>query len=366
MPRDPVAAFITPHGFGHAARAVAALEALHRRRPGLEAHLFTRRPRWFFEESLGAPFELHDCLADVGLVQRSAIDEDLPATVEALDGFLPFDEARLAPLADRLHELDCRLVLCDVSPLGIAAAERAGLPSVLVESFTWDWIYRAYVADEPRLERFIEPLRALYDLATLRLQAAPCCRPLPGAVAVGPVARAFRSPPAEVRRRLEVEAATPLVVVTMGGIPWEFDRTEPLAGYPDAVFVLLGAAPEPAFRGNLRLLPHHSPIHHPDLVATADVLVGKPGYSTLAEALQAGTALLFVDRPRFPESRVLTAYAARHLPVATVPPAAFDDGGWLAELPALLAAERPAPRTLTGAAEIAEHLERLLTPTANL
>ena len=87
-----LACFVTPHGFGHAARACAVLAALGKRRP-LAVELFTAVPRWFFADSLSVPFSYHEVRTDVGLAQHDALDEDLEATVRALDAFLPFDPA---------------------------------------------------------------------------------------------------------------------------------------------------------------------------------------------------------------------------------------------------------------------------------
>ena len=62
-----IAYFVSPHGFGHAARAAAVMSALRRRRPDLELHVFTTVPRWFFDDSLGAvPFSYYPLATDVG------------------------------------------------------------------------------------------------------------------------------------------------------------------------------------------------------------------------------------------------------------------------------------------------------------
>ncbi|MEZ4565570.1 MAG: hypothetical protein R2860_00930 [Desulfobacterales bacterium] len=44
------------------------------------------------------------------------------------------------------------------SLLGIAVAERSGIFSVLVENFTWDWIYADYVSTDRRFEKHIDLL----------------------------------------------------------------------------------------------------------------------------------------------------------------------------------------------------------------
>ena len=99
-----------------------------------------------FRDSVSGPFVYHDCVTDVGLIQRTSMLEDPDETVKALDRFLPFSEAYTAELADLIVQTGFSLAVCDIAPLGIAVAERAGIESVLVENFTWDWIYRGYEA----------------------------------------------------------------------------------------------------------------------------------------------------------------------------------------------------------------------------
>ena len=58
-----------------------------------------------------------------------------------------------------------RFVVADAPPLGCAAAATAGIPSVVVSNFTWDWIYadyREYLAGAPDL---IPAIQAAYSLA---------------------------------------------------------------------------------------------------------------------------------------------------------------------------------------------------------
>lgn len=135
---ERIAYFITSHGFGHAARAVSVMSALAEKRPQVAFDIFTTVPEWFFSDSLVAPFTLHAILTDIGLVQQNPFQEDLPETLRCLDAMLPFEEALIENLASQLQRTHCRLVLCDIAPLGIAAALKAGIPSVLVENFTWD------------------------------------------------------------------------------------------------------------------------------------------------------------------------------------------------------------------------------------
>jgi hypothetical protein len=107
------------------------------------------------------------------------------------------------------------------------------------------------------------------------------------------------------------------------------------------------------------LLPHRSDLYHPDLVAASDAVVGKLGYSTLAEAHAAGVPYGYVPRPRFPESQPIGQFARGEMGAVEIPEESFFSGAWLDRLPGLLALPRRLPSGPNGADQIAQ---RILTP----
>ena len=364
-----LAYFVTPHGFGHAARACAVIEALGlgsiepvgtiEPRLPLAVELFTTVPEWFFAASLRVPFGYHAVRTDVGLAQRDAMDEDLTATVRELDAFLPWPAKLVDGLAATVRERGCEAVLCDVAPLGIAVAHAAGLRAALVENFTWDWIYESYLDREPRLAQHAAELGRWFAAADLRVQTEPVCRPWPGATSVAPVARLPRRGRDDVRRELRLEPGQRAVLVTMGGIPWDYAAMVSGGGprLPDGVVLVVpGGAPkrkqDPTKRKQdqtkrkqdqtkrkqdqtkrrdlpwARLLPFHSDLYHPDLVAAADAVVGKLGYSTLAECWCSGVPFGFVPRESFPESPVLAAAVTEGGAGVAVAASALGGASW--------------------------------------
>ncbi|MBI5895746.1 MAG: hypothetical protein HZB24_07005 [Desulfobacterales bacterium] len=101
--RPPVIAyFISFHGFGHASRAAAVMAALGQRLPGVRLEIFTDCPAWIFSDSLGVPFGYHRLQTDIGMVQRSPLEEDPAATVRALDAWLPWDAAQVQRLGQKI------------------------------------------------------------------------------------------------------------------------------------------------------------------------------------------------------------------------------------------------------------------------
>ncbi len=355
----PIAYIVSPHGFGHAARSAAVLNALAERRPDVKPRIFTTVPEWFFEDSLTGAFDYHEALTDVGMVQRSPLEEDPAATLRALDAIRPL-RAAARRLADALERFECRLAVCDVSPLGLAAARLAGVPSVLVESFTWDWIYEPYFDAEPGLRAAAAEMAELFDGAGLRIQAEPVCRSLPGALTVPPVYRRGRSDAESVRHRLGLDGDDPVALITMGGSSWSFDFLARLTEAERTSFVVFGGTPELERRANVLLLPDRSPVFVPDLIAAADLVVGKLGYSTVAEAWAAGTRYAYVPRRLFPESASLGAFVGERLPSRELEATAFSSGDWLDELADLLARPRAPRQTVNGADQIADRLARML------
>lgn len=353
-----LAYFVSPHGLGHAARSAAVLSSLSELRPDLRPHIFTTVRKSFWHDSLQGSFDLLDAVTDVGLVQLNPLEEDPLATRLALDRLRPFSETA-RPLAEVLERLECRCVVSDISPIGLAAARLAGLPSVLVENFTWDWIYQAYFEAQPKLSDIATEMAELFESADLRIQTRPVCQPAAGAMTVAPVSRRARTKPAAVRGALELDER-PIVLVTMGGHAWDPGFVEPLARAPELNFVAFAGTPRIERIGNTLLLPERSPVFLPDLVAAAEVVVGKLGYSTVAEAWAAGTRYVYVPRSRFPEGPVLAEFVRSELPSVEIEPTSFTSGAWIRALPGLLEQERPPRQVKNGADEIARELAGML------
>ena len=358
-----IACFVTPHGLGHAARAAAVLEALGRTVENLHVELFTRTPPAFFRDSLTVPFTVHELETDIGLVQTTPYREDLAATRRKLEAFLPFDPARVAALAAQLARLECRCVLCDIAPLGLAAAREAGLPAVLIENFTWDWIYEGYANLDPAFGRFAAALRDIFEAADFRAQTAPVCRPRDGALQAPVVSRRPRRARADVRRALGLREDLPLILISTGGLAPDAPVLARLAE-TNAAQTLVAAGEGLRHRGAVRTIPNDAAHYHPDLVGAADFVVGKVGYSTLAEVYRAGVPFGYVPRTLFRESAPLEAFIRERVPGMRLTEDELARGEWLDALPPLLARGRTTRKEPNGADVIAAWLHETVLQTA--
>ncbi|MFH2132014.1 MAG: glycosyltransferase family protein [bacterium] len=355
-PLERIAYFVSPHGFGHAARAAAVISVLQEQRPSLHVDLFSHTPRWFFGSLLEGPTEYHELLTDIGLVQTSPLVEDLPATVRRLDEFLPFDENRIWQLARQLLGKGCQLVVCDIAPLGISVATRAGIPSVLIENFTWDWIYQGYPEYQTQLEKHIRYLETIYAKATYRIQVEPNCQRQPADLLTGPVSRKPGVSREQIRRRLEIPDQKKLILMTMGGIPHTCPFPDMLRAFEDCFFLVPGNNTRMEIHGNLILLPYHSDFYHPDLVHAADAVIGKVGYSTLAEVYHAGIPFGYITRSGFRESGILSAFVQEKMHGLPITEAEYQDGSWTGRLRDLLELPTMPGTEKNGADHVADFL----------
>jgi len=361
LPRLRLAYFISPHGFGHAARAAAVMEALHGLDQNIEFDIFTSVPSWFFEMSLTKSFQYHFLVTDVGFVQKSALEVDLSETLAALSRFFPFKASMISNLASFLLKSRCAAVICDIAPMGILASRHAGLRSVLIENFTWDWLYEEYMEEKAGFKKAVLYLKEVFALADFHIQTEPACLPRDVHLTTRPVSRRPRLRPSFVRTGLGIPRDFKVVMITMGGIPESCPFLEEMKDYPSVYFIFPGASEGPELRGNMICLPHRSEFYHPDLVNASDALIGKIGYSTLAETYFAGVPFGHIERKDFRESRVLVSFVRDRMAGLSIRPDEFSDGTFLSSLPNLLSMPRVWRTEPNGAEQAARFiLDRLL------
>jgi UDP-N-acetylglucosamine:LPS N-acetylglucosamine transferase len=336
MTVKPIAYFISSHGFGHAARAAAAIQAIAEIDVSVQFEIFTDVPSWFFQESVSARHNYHCLATDFGLAQTTPFCPDLEETLLRLDRFYPIAQSRLADISKTVRQLNCRLVICDIAPMGILIAGQAGIPSVLIENFTWDWIYEQYATVDDRINQHINYLKPVFESADYHIQTEPLCSRRLSDLVTAPVSRKPRMTKDQIRRRLGLLPAENVVLITTGGIPQSYDFLELLKKLPEIKFVMPGAGPEIRIQDNLVILPHHSEFYHPDLVIASDAVIGKVGYSTLAEVYHAGVPFGYVARSDYNESGPMVNFIEKHMPGIAISESEFCNGNWTAKIDELL------------------------------
>ncbi|KAK4539051.1 hypothetical protein RGQ29_032016 [Quercus rubra] len=137
--------YVTGHGFGHATRAVEVVR--HLIRAGHDVHMVTGAPDFVFTSEIQSPRLLfRKVVLDCGAVQADALTVDPVASLEKYSQMSVLPRASvLATEVQWLSSIKADLVISDVVPIACRAAADAGIRSVCVTNFSWDFIYAEYV-----------------------------------------------------------------------------------------------------------------------------------------------------------------------------------------------------------------------------
>jgi hypothetical protein len=302
--------------------------------------------RWLLDRTVNPPVVLDDRPVDTGIVQIDSLRLDAAASIAQADAFHATLGARAAAEADLLRSQDVRFVVADAPPLGCAAAALAGIPSVVVSNFTWDWIYAEYREHLTSAPALLPTIQAAY-----RQAEAAWRLPMHGGfesflqaesiVDMPFVARHATHAPAETRARLNLPQDRRLVLPSFGGY---------------GVGGLDEGAPDLGSSWHVVRVPdasiYEAGLRYEDLIRAVDVVVTKPGYGIIAECIANDTAIVYTSRGRFAEYAVLAREMPRYLRCAYLENDALLSGRWRAALEAAVGAPPPPEHPPTNGAEV--------------
>jgi len=350
---------ISGHGYGHAAQVVSVLNALGSLVPGVTAILRTTVPASFFRNHLTIQWTLSPAQQDIGCIQDGPLKIDIDATWAAHRRFHETWETRLSHEVAAMQSASPALIIADTPYLAIEAGSRAQIPTVALASLTWDLVLKEYChASDNSDQQLIQFIRGSYAKArmALRITPAPRIDTFSNIIDIGPIA----SPTSPERDRLASALALGpnerTVLVGFGGVPLTSLPLEQMEQLRHSRFLFDGPVP-----------PRYSRIHSTEtlpfsfktLLASVDVIMTKPGYSTIVEAVALQQPVVYVRRYNFADEPPLVDYLHRYGRGVELSIEDFTRGRWEPALQQALASPVPSlPPPPTGAAEAAEVIVR--------
>lgn len=355
-------AAISAHGFGHAAQVVPVLNALGRLMPGLRVLLRTTVPASFFHNRLGIPWEISAVQQDVGCVQNGPLIIDMEATWLEHARFHATWGERIQVEVEAMRTVRPDVVLADTPYLALAAGAEAAIPTVALVNLTWDLILSEFPAprhiDHRLLLRSMGQAYARADLA-LRMTPALKMENFGRIIDIGPIAEPASAAREQLANILGLAPGERTVLVGFGGIPLTslpFAELERLTGYR---FLIDGPTPPESTRFTSS---KSLPFSFKTLLASVDVVMTKPGYGIVVEAVALQRPLVYVRRFNFADERSLVDYLHQYGRAVQLSLEDFTEGRWEAAL--RRAATLPMPTTplppITGAEDAANHVRKLL------
>jgi len=351
---------LSSHGFGHLSQAAPVVNQLRTEIPGLRVTVRAAFPADQIGRRIPGPDDIMPAADDFGMVMHNALSVDVEGSLKAYRAIYRNWDDRVTALASTLRDARVDVVLSDIPYLTLAAATAAGIPSAGMCSLNWAEILEHYIGPQgdPGL---VAAIRQAYAGANYFLQTQPCMpmRGLPNARPIGPVANPGRMRRNEIVERAALPADAWIVLVGMGGVPYELTLADwPVRAHGGPLHYLVPDAivtthPNAVPVGKLGL-------EYSDLLASVDLVITKPGYGTFAESAVAGVPVLYVERRDWPETQALTDWLDQVGHCAEISAKALQQGQFAPELNALLARGRSVPVIPSGNIEGAQLIRELL------
>ncbi len=345
---------VSGHGFGHAAQLVPVLNALGKRASDLHVILRTNVPEAFFQEILHIPWTYVPAQQDIGCIQDGPLSIDVQKTWKAYEAFHADWDNRLTGEIDDMIRVNPALVISNISYLAIAAAVKAGYPSVALASLSWDQILSEYLTPGvAKQEQILEQIRLAYQGTRTVIRPFPgiSMPAFPNLQDVGPIIANPVSPQKSLRDHLHMTSEERLVLVAFGGIPMLSLPLAELEGMEGYRFLISG---ELNCRDSHRVVAtNQMGRSFRQILAEADIVMTKPGYATIVEAVRLGLPMVYVRRYNFADEQPLVEYVHRYGQAVELSVSAFEAGQWeeaLEEVQALPRPNAPMPKEGTDAA----------------
>ena len=359
--------YISSHGFGHAARSIEVINAILARRPETRIGVRTAAPRWLFDLTVKGKISFSTLETDTGVVQIDALTLDEADSIRRAWSFHSDLVTRAASETRSLRELGATLIVGDIPPLAFAVGAAAGIPSIALGNFTWDWIY----ADYPRVRlapSLLPAIRGAYAKASmaLRLPMSGGFESLSNVRDIPFIARHATKTREEVCKTLKIPGDKPIVLSAFGVYGLPALDTDLLSKFKKYTVITTATVPLSRSRKETPTIEkkgsfisineeamYDAGIRYEDLVGAAEVIVTKPGYGIISEAIANDAALLYTSRGHFPEYDVLVEEMPKHLRTAFFSHDDLFNGKWEPHLDKLLAQPKPKKKPETNGAEVA-------------
>ena len=343
--------YVSGHGFGHASRTIEVINAVLDRRPETRIGVRTSAPRWLFDLTVKGKIAFSTLECDTGVVQIDALTLDEADTIRRAWSFHSDLVTRAASETRVLRELGAGLIVGDIPPLAFAVSAAAGVPSIALGNFTWDWVY----ADYPRVRlapSLLPTIRGAYAKGSmaLRLPMSAGFETFSNVKDIPMIARHATRTRQEVCKLLRLPADKPLVLMSFGGYGLPGLETDGLAKFKKYTVVTTSNLPVGRTRKQALLAErkgsfisvneeamYNAGVRYEDLVGAAEAVVTKPGYGIITECIANDTAVLYTSRGHFPEYDVLVEEMPKYLRTAFIGQEELFAGKWGTPLDKLLA-----------------------------
>jgi hypothetical protein len=238
---------------------------------------------------------------DLGYILRAGtIEVDLVELQQQYNEYIESFPLLIEQEKDFLLSSNCSLVLSDISPVPFASAERLDIPSIGISNFTW---YTGY--EEVLGKPYLQLLRQSYDKMDYFISLAGAREPRWGRI--GTLYVDFYSREADleesraIRKRLNPHEDKIIIYFSIGMSINVSDILQ-MEMWKDEQCIFIVSSNVNIQGANIIAIPS-SYTESQNYMGASDVVITKPGWSTISEAYQLRKPVVLLDRGFMPEDR---------------------------------------------------------------
>ncbi len=344
-------AAISPHGYGHLGMVAPILNRLLAQNPLLKITVRTTLPEEVLRRRIEGNFTIDPGADDFGMVQANSLIVEREESCKRYAEFHQNWEQRVRECAAELAKHKPDMILANAPYLTLAAASKAGIPAVGYSCLNWYDISR-YYCTQPQIQQQILDAYNSADLFICPTPTMPM-NSFTNTLFVGPVATVGNDRRNTLNEMLGITTDTRLVLVSLGGINHHIQIEN--WSLSDKIYYLV---PEHwhlnRYSGFTAI--GSLPFPQTDLIASADVVISKPGYGTTTECAVAGTPFLYIKRPDWPEQSHIIDWMNDNIRCAEIKESDLDSGSFTHDIECLLQQEQKPPIEPTGIDDIVSYL----------
>ncbi|MDO4555977.1 MAG: hypothetical protein Q4B70_12640 [Lachnospiraceae bacterium] len=297
--RKNIAFYISNHGFGHASRNIPIIKTLLKLEDEICIYIKTAGNQLsFMRQHIGEDERLIYCEqeTDVGLILKEGtlLVDQKRLEMEIREYVAKWDELEQQE-EGFFKEKQIGLVVADICPWALEAADHARIKSLLITNFTWVEIYQEYLPEE-LWDAYLRCYEMASKVLIYDVHQPPLLEYNPEYELVSLVCREFCQEKVEEIQKVYKK---PLVYVSVG-MSADLEEEIDVGGLPYHFIVTPGLK----VRGeNVTNLPPNTKDAQ-NYVAACTYVISKAGWSTVAEILLSNKKAALLKRDTVAEDRI--------------------------------------------------------------
>ncbi|WP_148630538.1 glycosyltransferase family protein [Bacillus sp. E214] len=299
-----IAYYISDYGYGHASRSIAVIRELLKdpKVSIIVCHSFAHN---FIKSSIQNKRVTYKIIqTDIGyFLKENSIYPDKRLLFREYKSYLLDWETKVKEESDFLEINNVRLVISDISPLGIEAANKLSIPSIGISNFTWYTAYQELIEEQD-----LQPFKEAYQKMDHYFSLAGSQEPWNSKVQdYGFFSRAIDEKEVNRIQQLINPTGNNNIVFLGLGMKIDLDLLEslPIWDSPNVSFIV--STNVKVIRENVYQVPIDY-IETQNYIAASNLVISKAGWGMIGEALCSNTPLLLVNRQSMREDQNTIQY----------------------------------------------------------